>query len=104
MSDDQVNGQEEVKEYAPVTQEAHGADNVTPMPKAPPADGQIPQQAMLNLQDLQNIRALMDRVDLKGVSEANVLVTICAKIDTILRAEAMAKKAADEKAVAEGKK
>jgi len=74
--------------------------------KEPGSDGQIPQGAMLNIQDLQNVRALLDRVDLKGVSEANVVVTICAKIDAIVRAEAAAQKAAQENTAKEngGKK
>jgi len=84
--------QEEVKDEA---------ENVTQMPQAPGADGQIPQGAMLNLSDLQNIRVLMDRVNTKGVAEAQVVVTICAKIDAIVRAEAVAQKAAQDKAAKE---
>jgi len=104
MVEEAKNGSAEANEEPQVEESA--AENVTSMPAAPGADGQIPQGAMLNIQDLQNIRALLDRVDLKGVSEANVVVTICAKIDAIVRAEAAAQKAAQKNSAKEngGKK
>jgi len=58
-------------------------------------DVRIPQDAMLTKNDLQNIHALMDRIEMKGSKEAKIVVNICAKIETILRAEAVAQKAAE---------
>lgn len=78
------------------------ADNVTPITDAAePQMPQVPQNAMLSIQDLQNIRAFMDRVEMKGAQEAKIMTLICSKIETILKVEAEAAQIAQDKAAAE---
>ena len=57
---------------------------------------------MLNINDIRNIRAFLERSGSKGAQEASILVHVCRKLEAIIALEDAAAKEAKEKAAAEG--